>query len=304
MSSSDQVSRGVVVGVDGSPESLAAVELAAREAVLRGQPLQVVHGLVEPYLYAPPGLTPGGRPEGAPRQAAERLVADAVARARDAAPTVDVTGEVNAASGAQALITCSRRASLVVVGDRGLGAFTGLLLGSVAIHVAAHAACPVLIARGSADETLPILLAADGSPASEPAVGFAFEEAALRGAPLVALHVWSHPASSGPGDMQPLVYDEAAVNEEEEMVLAGAVAGQQDKYPSVDVRRRVVHGRVRKTIIDAARDAQLVVVGARGHGGFTGLLLGSVSQAVLRHAACPTAIVPHPHERRGLMDGS
>jgi nucleotide-binding universal stress UspA family protein len=97
--------------------------------------------------------------------------------------------------------------------------------------------------------------------------------------------------------MQPLVYETPLVDAEEAGILAEALAGWQGKFPYVAVRRQVAHGRIRKTIIDATRDAQLVVLGARGHGGFAGLLLGSVSQTVLRHAACPTAIVPHPHGR-------
>lgn len=282
----------VVVGVDGSPESLAALDVAVREATLRGAPLRVLHGLVVPYLQV---LTGPSLPDDDLHRHANRIVADALARARNVAPDIAATGEVFAASGAQALINRSRGAALVVIGDRGLGAFTGMLIGSVAIHVAAHAMCPVLVVRGSVDPALPVLLATDGSPANDPAVGFAFEEAALRDAPLTALRVWSHPASRAPGDMQPLVYEEASVDEEEAAVLTAALARWTERSPLVDVRRVVVHGRVRKTIIEATQDAQLVVVGARGHGGFAGLLLGSVSQAVLRHASCPVAIVPHPH---------
>jgi nucleotide-binding universal stress UspA family protein len=287
----------VVVGVDGSSEALAAVDLAAAEAVARGRTLRVVHGFIWPYMHVPLGPSGTGPPEGGLRHQAEHIVDEAVARARATVADLAVTGEVITGSGAEALIGCSHTASLVVVGDRGLGAFGGLLVGSVAVHVAAHATCPIMICRGRADATLPVLLAADGSPANDPAVGFAFEEATLRGVPLVALHVWSHPASTGPGDMQPLVHDEDLAQDEETRGLDGALAGWHDRYPDLEVRRQVRHGHVRKTIIDATRDAQLVVVGARGHGGFTGMLLGSVSQSVLHHASCPTVIVPHPHSR-------
>jgi len=244
----------------------------------------------------PLGPSSAGPPDGGLRHQAEDIVAEAIARARTAVPGLQITGEVIPGSGGGVLIGCSRTASLIVVGDRGLGAFLGLLLGSVAVHVAAHATCPVMVSRGKTDTSLPVLLAVDGSPANEPAVGFAFAEASARGVPLVALHVWSHPASTGPGDMQPLVYDEGLVQDEEMRVLAEALAGWDDQYPDVDVRRHVVHGHVRKTIIDATGGAQLVVVGARGRGGFAGLLLGSVSQSVLHHASCPTVIVPHPHD--------
>ena len=287
----------VVVGVDGSSEALAAVDEAAGEADRRGRALRVVHGFIWPYMHVPLGPSAGGPPEGGLRHQAEHIVDEAVARARSTVAGVSVTGELITGSGAGVLIGCSHTACLVVVGNRGLGAFGGLLLGSVGVHVAGHATCPILICRGRGDATLPVLLAADGSPANEPAVGFAFEEATLRGVPLVALHVWSHPASTGPGDMQPLVHDEDLVEDEEIRVLAEALAGWHDRYPDVDVRRQVVRGHIRKTIIDATSGAQLVVVGARGHGGFTGMLLGSVSQSVLNHASCPTVIVAHPHSR-------
>jgi nucleotide-binding universal stress UspA family protein len=286
----------VVVGVDGS-EDMSAVGLAASEAALRKRPLHVVHGFIWPYMNVPLGPSLFGPEEGGLRNEAERIVSDAVTYAHKAQPDIDVAGEMITGTGAQALLACSENAALIVVGDRGLGAFSGLLVGSVAIHVAAHATCPVLVARPPAGEGLPILLAADGSPASQSAVGFAFEEAAMREVALIALHVWSHPGSSGPGGMQPPVFDTELVQGEETEVLAEALAGRREQFPDVVVHRRVMHGHVRRTIIEATRHAQMAVVGARGSGGFTGLLLGSVSQAVLHHAACPTAIVSHRHHR-------
>lgn len=106
------------------------------------------------------------------------------------------------------------------------------------------------------------------------------------------MHVWRHPIPSQPGDILPPVSDAYLVQSEEERVLAEALAGWRDKFPDVSVDPRVVHGRIRRTVIDATSQAQLVVVGSRGGGGFAGLLLGSVSQAVLHHAACPLVIVP------------
>lgn len=295
MSASDKptLAASVVVGVDGSSSSLAAVDLAAAEATVRRRPLRIVHAFVWPYLNVPLGPPAGGPPDGGLRSAADRLVDEAVARARAAAPDVEVSGEVVTGAAGAVLLTRSRSAALVVVGDRGLGGFTGLLVGSVAAQLAAHATCPVLVCRGVGDITDPVLLGVDGSPANDPAVGFAFEEASLRGVPLVAVHAWTHPMPSGPGDMLPVVYDQAAVGEDEERLLAEALAGWHDKYPDVVVHRKVVRQVPRKALIDASDGAQLVVVGTRGRGGFTGLLLGSVSQAVLHHAACPVAIVPH-----------
>lgn len=282
----------IVVGADGSPQSLAAIETAAREAAARGVPLRIVHGFIWPYMRnVPLGPSEFGPPDGGLENQAHRIVEEAVAQAKDAAPGIEVTGDVVTASASQALIGASVDASLLVVGDRGLGAFAGLLIGSVAVHAAAHAACPVLVVRGEADPELAIVLGVDGSPAGEPAIGFAFEEAALRRVPLIAMHAWRQPGPNARGSMQALVYDVEVVQEEKERMLSEALAGWREKFPEVVVDSRVVHGRVRSTLIEASRTAQLVVVGTRGRGGFTGLLLGSVSQALLNHSACPVAVV-------------
>jgi nucleotide-binding universal stress UspA family protein len=282
----------VVVGVDGSAPSLAAVDAAAREAALRGRPLTVIHAFIWPYVGVPVGLTPLGPIDADRLQLAERVVRAAVHRAGKVAPGVTVTGEAVTGSPAGALVNRSRTAALVVVGHRGIDGFAGLLVGSVASQVATHAAAPVLVVRGRPDPTGEILLAVDGSPHSDPAVGFAFEEAALRGAMLTALHTWTHPKPAAPGDMLPLVYDLPELEAEEARVLTEALAGWHAKYPDVTVRRRLVRARTRPTLIEETSRAQLAVVGTRGHGGFTGMLLGSVSQAALHHADCPVVIVP------------
>jgi nucleotide-binding universal stress UspA family protein len=283
----------VVVGVDGSACSLDAVDLAAREAVLRDLPLHVIYAYVWPYIDVPVGAAPVPLSDDALRDDAEQIVRQAVERARATAPAADVTGEAIIGPPTPTLVDQSRTASLVVIGDRGLGGFIGLLVGSVAVQLAAHARCPVLVARGRADPTGDVLVGVDGSSANEPAVGFAFEEAALRGVGLTALHAWTHPVPAEPGEMPPPVYDAADVEVEQERVLAESLAGWRHKYPHVPVRCRPVRGHVRQVLIEATEQAQLVVVGSRGRGGFTGLLFGSVSQAVLHHSACPVAIVHH-----------
>lgn len=140
-----------------------------------------------------------------------------------------------------------------------------------------------------------MILAVDGSEAGEAAVGFAFAEAALRKAPLVALHVWntfSERAYEGPGDpLTAVVADVDRIREAEQRLLDETVAPWRKVHPEVVVERRLVRSRIRPALIDASRGAQLVVTGARGRGGFTGLLLGSVSQALLHHAHCPVTIV-------------
>jgi len=287
------IQRPIVVGIDGSAASLTAVDLAIQEAVLRRRPLRLVHALFRPYPQIPVAPAPYWPSQGELQQQAERFLAEAYARAHAAARDLKIDGEVVSGAAAPVLLDAAHTAELVVVGDRGVGGFPGLRLGSVAGQLAAHAACPVLVAHGGGDSGGPVLLGVDGSPASDPAVGFAFEEAALRGAPLLALHGWTGPVSTGPGDMLPLAYDMAVVEAEETRLLAEAVAGWREKYPDVEVRRLLVRRHARGALIDAAARAQLAVVGTRGHGGFIGLLLGSVSQAVLHHAASPVVVVPH-----------
>ena len=285
------MSRDVVVGVDGSPCSLAAVDLAADEARLRGVGLRVVHGFIWPYFGIPLGPSSAGPPEGGLRHEAEGILAEAVERARKAAPEVDVDGEIVTGGGSAVLVAEARDAAMVVVGDRGLGGFSGLLLGSVAVQLAAHAECPVLVVRGHAHPSGPVVLGVDGSPAASAAVARAFDEAWLREAPLVALHAWLHPVAQGPGDIL-VVFDVNEVRKVEARLLAEAVAGCREKYPDVPVREDLVHGPARGALIDLSGEAQLLVVGTRGRGGISGLLLGSVSQAVLHHAACPVLVVP------------
>lgn len=285
----------VVVGVDGSAQSDAAVAWAAREAVLRHRPLRAVHAFVWPLLRVSTGPLPGGPPDSGLRGAADRMILAAAATARDAAPAVAVTGAVVTGHPAGVLVAESHSAALVILGNRGLGGFSGLLAGSVAVPVAAHAACPVVVVRDEAGQLGPsagrVVVAVDGSPLSELAVGFAFEEAAWWGVGLTAVHAWTHPTSTGPDDPLPLVYDVDAVIGDEERLLAEQLAGWRDRYPDVDVRRRVVHGRASKVVVEESHGATLLVVGSRGRGGFRGLLLGSVSQAALHHAGCPVAIV-------------
>ncbi|MGW0432796.1 universal stress protein [Micromonospora sp. NPDC003197] len=283
----------VVVGVDGSDSSLNAVRTAAAEAARRGRALHVVHAFVWPMLRVPVGPPPGGPAEGGLRNQAERVLADAVAEAEAAAPGITVTGSIVEGQPAAVLLGQSRDADLLVLGDRGLGGFAGLLVGSVAIQVAEYAQCPVLITRGTPPTTGPVVVGVDGSARSAAAVAFAAEEAAQRGVELVAVHTYREPVSLGPGDMLPLVYDVDALRVEEGQVLAEAVAGLADSYPDLRVVQRLVQGRAAPALIKEAATAQLVVVGARGRGGFTGLLLGSVSQSVLHHAECPVVIVRH-----------
>ncbi len=285
----------VIVGVDGSASSLTAVDVAAREARLRGTSLRIVHAIGRPSAHLPSGAAPWSPADHGLEPMVHGELARAEERAHAAAPGVELTRSVVAGDAIEVLEIESRSAALTVVGSRGLTGFSGLLLGSTAVHLAAHGHGPLMVVRGRPDPDGPVLLAVDGSPAGERAVEFAFAEAALRGAPLVALHVWNtwnEGAYEAPLDpLAAMVANADQLREAEQGLLDRTVAPWQEAYPQVTVERRLVRSRIRNALIDAGKEAQLVVAGARGSGGFTGLLLGSVSQALLHHAHCPVAVV-------------
>lgn len=288
----------VVVGVDGSPSSMKAVEQAAEEARLRGVPLRLVHAYPHPYTLPPAPIGAEtmsfGSAEEVLRSSGEKLVGEAETRARAVAQRVDVSTEVVHGDPLSVLVDASESASLMIVGSRGLGGFTSLLLGSVAVHLCAHGHCPVMVLQGRPNPSGDIVLGVDGSSAARPATEFAFYEATLRGARLAATHVFSErtvPVSLPDDTAMPYASRPGMLREGEERLLGEALAGWSEKYPEVTVERRSVRGGAREKLVEASSSAQLLVVGARGRGGFTGLLLGSVSQAALHHAHCPVVVV-------------
>lgn len=209
------------------------------------------------------------------------------------APDLAIEQEVVTGFPVPVLTDEAARAQLVVLGDRGLGGFTGLLVGSVAVAVTTHAPCPVVVVRGPTPDAPrpsdgPVVVGIDGSPTSEAAVEFAFEVADLRGVPLVAVHAWTDYEI---GSTMVAVLDGEAIDADEHRLLAERLAGWSEKYPDVPVQRLVTRCRPARTLVEQSEYAQLVVVGSRGRGGFAGLMLGSVSHALLHHAACPVAVV-------------
>ncbi len=191
------------------------------------------------------------------------------------------------------LVAESATAPLVVVGDRGLGGFEGLLVGSVAPALAAHAHCPVVVVRGlgagtPAPEGGPVVVGVDGSPTSESALGFAVEEALALGASLVAVHAWQDVAV---GDARGRLLHTDSVADEARAGLDEGLAPWRAKHPELVIEPVVVRDRPARALVRHSAGAQLVVVGSRGRGPLAGLLLGSVSQAVLHHAAGPVAVV-------------
>jgi nucleotide-binding universal stress UspA family protein len=281
----------IVVGVDGSTPALEAVGLAAAEAARRHRPLHIIHAWVWPVLAA---TMPEGAPLGSEsvfRSHADDVVEEARTRAEKEAPGIAVITEVVQGLPAPVLLHRSRAAFLVVVGDRGLGGFTGLMAGSVAVQLATHGSCPVLVVRGGRRRTGPVVVGVDRSRGAHRALEFAADEAHQRGTELLVVHTWRQPPMAGPGVMMPLVYDVGALEKAEDEVLTDAIASVAEVHPDLPVRRALFRGAAARHLTRLSREAQLTVVGDRGHGGFAGLLLGSVSQHLIFHAQSPVIVL-------------
>lgn len=289
--------RAVVVGVDGSESALAAVRWGAAEAVRRVTSLRLV-AAVAWQGYQPRGLALLGEERGwqVLTESAEHRLDAARAAARAVDPTLVIATDVRGGDPVEVLRDEATAAALVVLGTRGRGGFTGLLLGSVSIAVAAHASAPVVVVRGDASpsDTAPVVVGVDGGPEGEAALDFAFDEAVRRRVGLVAVHAWGEPLVD-PYVAEYVDWDD--IEASERTVLDDALAAWTAKYPDVAVDRVVVRDTPAAALVLRSAEAALVVVGSRGRGAVRGLLLGSVGQAVLHHASVPVAVVrPAPVE--------
>ena len=283
---------GIIVGVDGSPASDAAVGWAAHDAVLRHLPLTVVHVVhpviaTLPYSPLPEGTALWQENEG------RRILADALKLARDTTdddPRTPIESELLFSATVPTLVDLSKEAELMVVGTYGRGALTRGLLGSVSSSLVRRAHCPVAVIRDEDPQMpdpaqAPVLVGIDGSPASELATAIAFDEASRRSANLVAVHAWSDTEIFElPG------LDWSAVKAEEERLLAEALAGWQERYPDVTVHRLLVCDRPARVLVETSEAAQLVVLGSHGRGRFAGTVLGSVSNAVVQSVRMPVIV--------------
>ncbi|MFC9659976.1 universal stress protein [Nocardia sp. NPDC127606] len=284
MSISPNPSKPVVVGVDGSQQSHIALRWAAEYAAHHHAPLQLVYALEAPVDYGPGLVAPIFDLEALRHHGESVIAAAAAAAAEITAPLSEVTISTEAVQGSAVAVLRSRSKSarLLVVGSRGLGALRRTLLGSVSTSLARHAACPVaVIPETEFDTSAPVVVGVDGSACSADAIALAFDEASRRGVGLIAVNAWS----------EFYRYDARATMQiEAEAVLAESLAGYAEKYPEVLVDRVVVEDRPARAILTASARAQLIVVGSHGRGGFAGMTLGSVAQAVLHGAECPLII--------------
>ena len=288
--------RAIVVGVDGSPTSDLAVDWAVAEATRRKLPLHIIHAFSYGYPKTKTGF---GHSVDDLRQIARGVRKDAVSRASSANPDLTITWAESAYGPAPTLVVASETASTVVVGARGLSAVRGALVGSVSLQVATHAHCPVVVVHDmpTPPPGAPVVVGADGSALSTNAIAYAFEQASSRGVGLTVVHAWWLEYVEGAAAAAIWTVDWQQFAEEEQTLVAESLAGWQDKYPDVEVRRYSIRGLPVDALVRQSQSACLVVVGTRGRGGFKGLLLGSVSQGVIHRAQCPVAIV-HPTNER------
>ncbi|WP_293316719.1 universal stress protein [Mycobacterium sp.] len=287
---------GIVVGIDDSPAARSAVRWAARDAELRGIPLTLVHAVspgVSTWLRDP-------LPAGVMRWQQDhgrRLVDEALEVIEEAAQgdgPAGVQTEILASAAVPTLIDLSKEAEMMVAGSQGSGRWQGRRLGSVSSRLVHHAHCPVAIVHGEQPtiphpDRAPVLVGIDGSPASELATATAFDEASRRHVGLVAMHAWSDLDVSELPEI-----DWPARRAMAEEVLAERLAGWREQYPDVRVSRTVVQAQPARQLVQGSDDAQLVVVGSRGRGGFAGMLVGSVGETVAQMARVPVIVAREP----------
>lgn len=285
----------VVVGVDGSEPAAAALDWAARQASLENRQLAVVHGCglpgamhdFEDIVANERGLESVGR----------SIVREAVQEVRLADPTIGVESVVTMGHPERVLLEASESADMLVLGARGRGTVASALLGSVSAVVARESMCPVVVVRAfderdELDEPRRVVVGVDGTPVSTAAVEFAFRMASVRGAPLTLLHAtWDlREQASALIDLRSYA-EKVNLSEEEERLVSETVAGLCEKYPDVPVTECYRRGEPVRQLVDASRDASLVVVGTRGRRLLATTLLGSVSRGVVERAYCPVAVV-------------
>ncbi|WP_461036929.1 universal stress protein [Streptomyces mayteni] len=281
----------ITVGVDGSTESQAALEWAAREATRRELPLRLTHAWMEEALFMPTPPDEG---------VARRLIEGAEAEVRSGHPELTVTTRLVPDTAASGLVGESEDAELLVLGSRGHGTVVGFLLGSVGQPVIAHAACPVVSVRSiearrtmEGDEVVVGL--SDLGPGSEPLLDAAFTTAAGRGAGVRAVHVWGAPSTFG-RDIPDLLQRRGhqPVEDQQARLLSETLDPWRERYPRVRVTEHLRFGNAAEELLAATSfRAALVVVGRRVHRPHLSLRIGPVAHAALHHASCPVAVVPY-----------
>jgi nucleotide-binding universal stress UspA family protein len=284
---SDPTLAPVAVGTDGSPPAARAVAWAADDSARWGRPLHIVH-VAERWVYDIPLFPPPGMRDSISEEGM-RILAAARARAERRHPEVSVTTELLQETTAHALCERSKRSFEVVLGHRGLGGFTSLLLGSTGLRVAGCAPGPVVVVRGEhTAERGEVVVGVDLSEVSAAALEYAFEAASVRSARLRVTHAWQLSATLAAAEF---VVDLTEMEDDTRLSLTQALAPWRKRYPDVEVAEDVVRDHPVSALADASGRADLLVVGSHGRSGIGTLRLGSVGHGVIHHARSPVAVV-------------
>lgn len=282
----------VVVGVDDSDCARRAARWAADEADRRHGRLLLVHAYALPATgYSGYNPFPADLLATLEEEARDTVVALA-GELQALHPSISLGTFVTYGDAVTVLRSAASGAALAVVGGHRTNRIA-MALGSVAGRFAARTHVPVAVVHSAEPpSTGSVVLGIDGSPAGERAIGFAFDEADLRGVPLVAVHAWTSPVTVGPvPGYSGVIADDESIEQSERVLLSERLAGWADKYPDVAVEKVLVRGTAERAILQRAAAAQLIVVGTRGHAALTGLVLGSTSQALITHSKAPVVVV-------------
>ena len=283
----------IVVGIDGSESSRRALAWAARQATTQHRALTLVHtmpraesaSLDAELIYSPAALT-------MMEDEGRGLLAQARTEVRWVDPDVEVFDVLETGDPRLTLLRLSGDAAMVVIGSRGRGPVSGLLLGSVGTTLARHAECPVVVHRPG-EAHLPrrgVVVACDAGPDSRPVLELAYREADLLHLPLTVVHcVWDAGAGTAAAALVP---ERGADLEREAVALATVTAGMREKYPDVVVASDLVRGLPHEVLLRLSDTCDLLVVGTRHRSRVAGVLFGSLALSVLEHATCPVAVVP------------
>ncbi len=289
----------IVVGVDESPDAAAALRWAIDESRLRGSTVRATMcwGYLDQHHVAESAFDPDYG-EDAASAALEALVVQATGLSNSTGIDLNVLNDLPA----RGLLDDSAGADLLVLGARGIGAVKEVLIGSVSRQCLHHSTVPVIVVRKDAARRTfgRIVVGIDGSTAARRALHWALDEARMRKATVVVVHCWARPLVGGVYAMTPLV--DVARLEDAAHALVAEVVADADTHELAPIDYTIVAGRAGEVLVSEAVDADLVVVGSRGLGGFRELLLGSTGHYVTHHAPCPVAVIP-PDRARPSSDG-
>ena len=287
----------VVVAVDGSEASHNAVRWAANTATKRGIPLRIASSYTMPqFLYAEGMVPPKELYDDLQNETLEKIE-EARAIAHESFPDLKIGHTVAEGSPIDMLLEMSHDVTMIVMGSRGMGGLSGMVMGSVSASVVSHAVCPVVVVRddnavNEVNKYGPVVVGVDGSEVSQKATEYAFQEANARSSELVAVHTWMDmQVQASLAGLSAAQAEWADVEKEQGELLAERLSSFQEKYPDVPVKKVIARDRPVRALSDNSEGAQLLVVGSHGRGGFKGMLLGSTSRALLQSAPCPMMVV-------------